>query len=126
MRTAKTHVRQHNKEKFELLHDSSVPLIQQSKSFKLLRSEEVNDKIAEVHYQESDGPLRTAHFITPAEKKNRDETTAKAAAANKAHSEKLAKEAAAIKSAKDKKLSAVEKANVVADKKAREAAKHNR
>lgn len=122
-RTAKTHIRQHGKEKLELLHDDKVPLIQQAKAFKLIRGEEANEKIAEVHYQESDGPLRVVRFITPAEKKAREEANAKAVAAAKEHADKIAKEAAAAKSAKDKKLAAVERANIEADKKAREAAK---
>lgn len=122
-RTAKTHIRQHGKEKLELLHDSSVPLQQQARAFKLIRGDVANEKIAEVHYQESDGPLRVIRFITPAEKKARDEANAKAVDAANAHAEKLKKEAEKTESEKAKKRAAVIKTNIEADKKAREEAK---
>lgn len=122
-RTAKTHIRQHGKEKLELLHDSSVPLTQQSKAFKLIRGDVANEKIAEVHYQESDGPLRVIRFITPAEKKAREEANVKAVAAANAHAEKLKKEAEKAEGEKAKKRAAGIKANIESDKKAREEAK---
>lgn len=122
-RTAKTHIRQHGKEKLELLHDSTVPLIEQAKAFKLIRGNESNEKIAEIHYQESDGPLRVVRFITPAEKKARDEANARAQAESRRREDEQKKEAERIKAQKEKKLKAGEKANLDADKKAREEAK---
>ena len=68
MRTAKTHTRQHGKEKLELLHDSNVPLSEQNKAFKALRDKPTHETIAELHYQESDGPLRVVRSSKPTPK----------------------------------------------------------
>lgn len=119
-RTAKTHIRQHGKEKLELLHDHNVPLAEQHKAFKALRAESVNEKIAEVHYQESDGPLRVIHFISSAEKKAREEADAKSIAEAKKASEAAEKEKAKAAEEKRRKEAEEAKARIEADKKARE------
>lgn len=119
MRTAKTHHILHGDTVEKLAHGTDVPLAEQKRRFKELRSNVVNDKIAEVHYQESDGPLLVVRFITSKQKAAQEESQRKAEAESKKHSEAEAKKQQQAREAKTKKLKAIEQSNIDADKKAR-------
>lgn len=87
MRTAKTHVRHHGEKGLKLISDNSIPVLAQKSEFKKLCSNPANEKIAEAHYQESDGPLRVVRFLTPTELKAKNEAQAKAEADARKHAE---------------------------------------
>lgn len=102
MRTAKTHVRLHGSDKFALLHGPDKPLREQYAEFKTKRGRVADDKVAEVHYQESDGPLRVARFLSPELKKAEDERKAKLEAEEKRKAEEQKKAEAKAKEASPK------------------------
>lgn len=119
MRTAKTHIRRRGEKGLVILYDDTVPLRKQAEEFKRTRAKTTDDKVSEVHYQESDGPLRVLCFRSPEELKALQDAQKKSDAEAKASASHAAREAEKVREAKLKKIAAVEKANLEADKKAR-------
>lgn len=121
MRLATTQARAHGKDKFQLIHGLEVPIAKQRLAFKALKVKgDVHESFAECVLLEEGTHKRVIRFISPAEKKARDEAHEKALAETKSKQEEA--EAQRKKDAEDKRTQ-IDKENqerLAADKKARE------